>query len=100
MRKEPAIGKQTNVRMPPKVVKSTDKVIQMEKSLPGFVKCTTLPPHGDQEVRTTLIMQRYLLTMIETNINRDEAVSLAKALVSHFGISVEDLHNDQQEDEL
>lgn len=47
--------------------------------LTGFVKLADIPDSG-----TTLIMQRYLLTMIETTITRDEAFVLVAALVEHF----------------
>lgn len=47
--------------------------------LNGFVKLADIPNRG-----TTLIMQRYLLTMIETQIDRDEAFALVDALVTHF----------------
>lgn len=47
--------------------------------LTGFVKLADIPNRD-----TTLIMQRYLLTMIETTITRDEAFVLVEALVDHF----------------
>lgn len=47
--------------------------------LTGFVKLADIPNRD-----TTLIMQRYLLTMIETTITRDEAFVLVDALVDHF----------------
>lgn len=47
--------------------------------LRGFVKLADIPDRG-----TTLIMQRYLLTKIETSITRDEAFVLVNALVDHF----------------
>lgn len=46
---------------------------------PGWITLADIPDRG-----TTLIMQRYLLTKIETQIDRDEGVALAKALLEHF----------------
>ena len=46
---------------------------------PGWITLADIPDRG-----TTLIMQRYLLTQIETQIDRDEGVALAKALLQHF----------------
>lgn len=47
--------------------------------LPAFVRLTDIPNKG-----TTLILQRYLLTKVETIINRDEALAVTQALVEHF----------------
>lgn len=47
--------------------------------LNGFVKLADIPNRD-----TTLIMQRYLLTKIETSITRDEAFVLVQALLEHF----------------
>ena len=46
---------------------------------PGWITLADIPDRG-----TTLIMQRYLLTKIETQIDRDEGVALAKVLLQHF----------------
>ncbi|WP_324271116.1 hypothetical protein SOP91_00200 (plasmid) [Enterobacter hormaechei] len=52
---------------------------RFDNEVHGFVKLADIPDLG-----TTLIMQRYLLTKIETSITRDEAFVLVNALVDHF----------------
>ncbi|HED5782862.1 TPA: hypothetical protein R5O69_004394 [Enterobacter hormaechei] len=46
---------------------------------PGWITLADIPDRG-----TTFIMQRYLLTHIETQIDRDEGMALASALLQHF----------------
>lgn len=48
---------------------------------PAFVRIV-----GRPDLPATLILQRYLLTKIETTINRDEALALAQGLIEHFEI--------------
>lgn len=48
-------------------------------NLRGFVKLADIPDND-----TTLIMQRYLLTKIETSITREEALVLSQAILEHF----------------
>lgn len=57
----------------------TQKKLAPKNDQPGWITLADIPNRG-----TTLIMQRYLLTMIETQIDRDEAFALVDALVSHF----------------
>lgn len=52
--------------------------------LPAFVRIVGYERDGEPE--TKLMLQRYLLTKIETTINRDEAIALTQALVEHFEI--------------
>lgn len=72
------MSKETNV----KVIDTTPN------EFPAFVRLADIKNSG-----TTLILQRYLCTHIETTINRDEAVALSKALLQHFTISVDDLQS-------
>lgn len=51
---------------------------------PAFVRVHTYHPARGEE--TKLVLQRYLLTKIETTINRDEALAVVQALVEHFEI--------------
>lgn len=51
---------------------------------PAFVRVHTYNPARGEE--TKLVLQRYLLTKIETTINRDEALAIVQALVEHFEI--------------
>jgi hypothetical protein len=51
-------------------------------ALPAFVKVATYHPANGEE--TKLILQRYLLTKIETIISREEALAITTALVEHF----------------
>ncbi|ENZ5742863.1 hypothetical protein ACGWZF_004265 [Enterobacter hormaechei] len=46
---------------------------------PGWITLADIPDRG-----TTFIMQRYLLTHIETQIDREEGMALVKALLQHF----------------
>lgn len=57
----------------------TIKKLPRKNDMDGFVKLADIPNRD-----TTLIMQRYLLTMIETTITRDEAYVLVDALLDHF----------------
>lgn len=59
--------------------------------LQGVVMLTNLQATDYLPDRTVLVVQRHLLTMIETIIERDEAVVLARDLASHFGMSAEEL---------
>lgn len=75
-----------------KAVRSTrDGEIGEEVDLPGFVKLVNIPANEHRGSRTTLIMQRYLLTQIETDVTREEAAVLAATIIKHFGLSVEDM---------
>lgn len=58
-------------------------------NFPAYVKVSTYEPASGEE--TKLILQRFLLTKIETIINRDEALALTKALLQHFSIPIDDL---------
>jgi len=94
--KEKRMGQETHIAMLPEPVTGAyDRVMHREQHLPGFVKCVTIPAPGEPGVRTVLIMQRYLLTMIETTISREEAKALATALVSHFGFTADELNNEE-----
>ena len=73
-----------------KVIDTTPPRSQRDK-LPAFVKVATYTPSTGEE--TKLILQRVLLTKIETIINRDEAVAICKGLLQHFTISVDDLQS-------
>lgn len=74
-----------------KVIDTTPPRTGEENNLPAFVKVATYHPHDREE--TKLILQRYLLTKIETIINRDEAIAVCKGLLQHFTISVDDLQS-------
>lgn len=74
-----------------KVIDTTPPRTGEENNLPAFVKVATYRPHDREE--TKLILQRYLLTKIETIINRDEAIAVCKGLLQHFTISVDDLQS-------
>lgn len=50
------------------------------KDFKAFVKLADIEGRG-----TTLILQRYLNTHIETTIGRDECLALFKGLAEHFG---------------
>lgn len=50
------------------------------KDFKAFVKLADIEGKG-----TTLILQRYLCTHIETTIGRDECLALFKGLAEHFG---------------
>lgn len=58
---------------------STQKKLAPKNDQPGCITLTDIPNRG-----TTLIMQRYLLTMIETQIDREDGIALASALLQHF----------------
>lgn len=73
-----------------KVIDTTAPRSQRDE-LPAFVKVATYTPSTGEE--TKLILQRVLLTKIETIINRDEAVAICKGLLQHFTISVDDLQS-------
>lgn len=60
-------------------LRKTVKQLPLIKDLPGAVMLAELT-NGDQR----LIMQRHLLTMIETTVTRDEAFVLVQALLEHF----------------
>lgn len=62
-----------------------------EVDLPGFVRLTNLPATEYLAARTNLIMQRYLVTDIETSITREEAAVLVQAIVEHFDLAFEDI---------
>lgn len=74
-----------------KVIDTTPPRTGEENNLPAFVKVATYHPHDREE--TKLILQRYLLTKIETIINRDEAIAVCKGLLQHFDITVDDLQS-------
>lgn len=57
----------------------TQKKLAPKNDQPGWITLADIPNRG-----TTLIMQRHLLTLIETQIDRDEAFALVDALVTHF----------------
>lgn len=67
-----------------KVIDTIPPATGQEHNLPAFVRVHTYHPHDREE--TKLILQRYLLTKIETIINRDEALAVTQALVEHFRI--------------
>lgn len=54
----------------------------VEHDLPAFVRIVCYERDGQPE--TKLMLQRYLLTKIDTVINRDEALALTQALTEHF----------------
>jgi hypothetical protein len=60
-------------------LRKTQKRMPDLNGLPGWVTLAELS-NGDQK----FIVQRHLLTMIETTITRDEAFVLVEALVDHF----------------
>lgn len=93
--KEPTPGNETHVTMLPEEANDAVKKMNMERTLPGFVKCVSFPAPGKSGVRTALIMQRYLLTMIECSVSREEAKALACALVTHFGFTPDELDNEE-----
>lgn len=72
-----------------KVIYTTPPRTGEADNLPAFVKVATYhPDHGEE---TKLILQRYLLTKIETIINRDEALAITTALMEHFDFSPEEI---------
>lgn len=60
-------------------LRKTVKQLPLINDMPGAVMLAELT-NGDQR----LIMQRHLLTMIETTVTRDEAYVLVEALLEHF----------------
>ena len=80
------MSKETNI----KVIDTTPPRTGEENNLPAFVKVATYHPHNREE--TKLILQRYLLTKIETIINRDEALAVARALALHFDLTTDELN--------
>lgn len=59
--------------------RKTQMKLVPKNDLLGWITLADIPDRG-----TTLIMQRYLLTQIETQIDREDGVALAKALLEHF----------------
>lgn len=57
-----------------------------DPNYPAFVRLTDIPGK-----HTTLILQRFMTTMIETSICRDEALALAQAIIRHFDVRPEEL---------
>lgn len=60
-------------------LRKTVKPLPLVNDMPGAVMLAELS-NGDQR----LIMQRHLLTMIETTVTRDEAFVMVQALLEHF----------------
>lgn len=65
-----------------KVNKETMLRIPRHDKLPEFVRLTDIRGKG-----AVLVMQHYLLTKIETTIDRAEGIKLAALLLSHFDVT-------------
>lgn len=68
-----------------KVIDTTPTSPEQQPLMPAFVRLADVRKKYQGDA-TTLILQRYLTTKIETDINRDEGLALAQALVEHFQI--------------
>lgn len=88
----------TERRLPRTTPMPGNPALVRQEHLPGFVRAVDLPATEHLQARTSLVMQRHLLTKIEMDITREEAIVLCRTLAEHFDLQFAELNPPREDD--